>query len=125
MRLGMVRVKSMACHFLYPAHTLIGGCTVELYGNVLAVLIGLALKHLDFCRAFVMQHPSCALRALLATPHNAAALIETLSETLGVESAAIRRVIDAYSLCDENVSYHCSVAGIPAPLWIRLDGEHL
>src|SRR5690242_12868902 len=25
-RLGMVRVKRMACHFLYPAQTLIGGC---------------------------------------------------------------------------------------------------
>src|SRR5438067_2851366 len=25
-RLGMLRVKSMACHFLYPAQTLIGGC---------------------------------------------------------------------------------------------------
>src|SRR5947209_15000667 len=34
-RLGLLRVKSMACHFLYPAQTLIGGCTVELYRNVL------------------------------------------------------------------------------------------
>src|SRR5579863_3913167 len=51
MRLGMVRVKSMACHLLYPAQTLIGGCTIELYRNVLAVLIGWALKHLDLCRA--------------------------------------------------------------------------
>src|SRR5947209_7779963 len=91
-RLGMLRVKSMACHFLYPAQTLIGGCTVELYGNVLAVLIGWALKHLDLCRAFVVQHPSCLLRALLAPPHAGAALIEALSETLGVDSAAIRRV---------------------------------
>ena len=103
-RLGMVRVKSMACHLLYPAQTLIGGCTVELYGNVLAVLISWALKHLDLCRAFVVQHPSCTLRALLAPPHAAAALIEALSETLGVESAAIRRVVDAYSLSHENVS---------------------
>src|SRR5205823_1451263 len=31
MRLGMLRVKRMACHFLYPAQTLIGGCTVELF----------------------------------------------------------------------------------------------
>src|SRR5438132_5926302 len=98
MQLGMLRVKSMACHFLYPAQTLIGGCTVELYRNVLAVLIGLALKHLDLCRAWIVQHPSYTLRALLATPHAAAALIEALSETLGVESAAIRRVVDVYSL---------------------------
>ena len=123
-RLGMLRVKSMACHFLYPAQTLIGGCTVELYGNVLAVLIGWALKHLDLCRAFVVQHPSCTLSALLATPH-VAALIEALSETLGVESAAIRRVVDAYSLSHENVSYHCSVAGTPAPPLLRLNAQHL
>src|SRR5947209_17024123 len=124
-RLGMVRVKSMACHFLYPAQTVIGGCTVELYGNVLAVLIGWALKQLDLCRAFVVQHPSCPLRALLAPPHAAAALIEALSETLGVDSAAIRRVVDAYSLSHENVSYHCSVAGTPAPPLLRLDEQHL
>jgi hypothetical protein len=124
-RLGMLRVKSMACHFLYPAHTLIGGCTVELYGNVLAVLIGWALKHLDLCRACVVQHPSCPLRALLAPPHAAAALIEALSETLGVESAAIRRVVDVYSLSHENVSSHCSVAGTPAPPLLRLNAQQL
>src|SRR5438067_1166270 len=124
-RLGMLRVKSMACHFLYPAQTLIGGCTVELYGNVLAVLIGWALKHLDLCRAFVVQHPSCPLRALLAPPHAAAVLIEALSETLGVESAVMRRVVDAYSLSHENVSSHCAVAGTPAPPLLRLNAQHL
>src|SRR5438093_8733032 len=121
----MVRVKSMACHFLYPAQTLIGGCTVELYRNVLAVLICWALKHLDLCRAFVVQHPSCPLRAFLALPHAQARLIEALSETLGVESAAIGRVVDAYSLSPENVSSHCSVAGTPAPPLLRLNAEHL
>ena len=125
MRLGRLRVKSMACHFLYPAQTMIGGCTVELYRNVLAVLIGLALKHLDLCRAFVVQHPSCPLRALLAPPHAVAALTGLLSETLEVESAAIRRVVEAYSLSHENVSYHCSVAGTPAPPLLRLDEQHL
>ena len=110
---------------LYPAQTLIGGCTVELYGNVLAVLIGWALKHLDLCKAFVVQHPSCTLRALLAPSHAAAALIEALSETLGVDSAAIRRVVDAYSLSHENVSSHCSVVGTPAPPLLRLDEQHL
>src|SRR2546421_5039143 len=124
-RLGRLRVKSMACHFLYPAQTLIGGCTVDLHGNVLAVLIGCALKPLDLCRAFVVQHPSCTLRALLAPPHSAAALIGALSETLRIDSAAIRRVVDAYSLSHENVSYHCSVAGTPAPPLLRLDEQHL
>jgi hypothetical protein len=124
-RLGTVRVKSMACHFLYPAQTLIGDCTVEMYRNVLAVLIGLALKHLDLCRAFVVQHPACTLRALLATPHAAAPLIEAVSVTLGVDGAVIRRVVDAYSLSQGNVSYHCSVAGTPAPPLLRVDEQHL
>ena len=125
MRLGRLWVKRMACHFLYPAQTLIGGCTVELYGNVLAVLIGWALKQLDLYRAFVVQHPSSTLRALLATPHAAAALIEALSKTLRVDRAAIGRVVDAYSLSHENVSYHCSVAGTPAPPLLRLNAQHL
>jgi len=125
MRLGMARVKSMACHFLYPAQTVIGGCTVELYRNVLAALIGLALKHLDLCKAFVAQHPSCPLKTLLAPPHAIDALTGLLSETLGVESAVIRRVVDAYSLSQENVSSHCSVAGTPAPPLLRLDEQHL
>ncbi len=55
-RLGRLRVKIMDFHFPYPAQTLIGGRTVELYRNVLAVLIGWALKHLDLCRAFVARH---------------------------------------------------------------------
>src|SRR5207253_11318855 len=61
-RLGMLQVKRMACHFLYPAQTLIGGCTVVLYGNVLAVLIGWSLKHLVICRGFVVQYPSRSIR---------------------------------------------------------------
>jgi hypothetical protein len=124
-RLGMLRVKSMGSHFLYPAQTLIGGCTVELYRNVLAVLIGWALKHLDIGRAFVARHSSYTLRALLATPHDAAALIEALSETLEVDGASIRHVVDAYNLHHENVFYHCSLAGTPAPPLLRLDEQHL
>jgi hypothetical protein len=123
-RLGMLRVKSMACHFLYPAQTLIGGCTVELYRNALAVLIGWSLKHLDLCSAYVAQHPSCSLRALLAPPHTTAALTGLLAETLAVESAAIRRVVEAYCLSSENVSYHCSIAGTPAPPLLRLSEQN-
>ena len=124
-RLGRLRVKIMACHLLYPAHTLLGGCTVEQYRNVLAVIIGWALKQLDLCRALVAQRPSCTLRALLATPHAAVALVEALSKTLKVENAAIRRVVDTYSLSHENVSSHCSVAGTPVPPLLRLDEQHL
>ena len=124
-RLGMLRVRCMACHLLYPASTLIGGCTVELYRNVLAVLIGLALKHFDLCRAFVAQHPACSLRGLLALPHAVPALTELLSESLEVDRVTVRRVIDVYSLSSENVSAHCSVAGTPAPPLLRLDEQYL
>jgi hypothetical protein len=62
---------------------------------------------------------------LLAPPQAAAALIEALSQTLGVDSAAIHHVVDAYTLSHENVSSHCSVAGTPAPPLLRLDEQHL
>jgi hypothetical protein len=124
-RLGRLWVKCMACHLLYPAQTLIGDCTIERYGNVLAVLIGWALKHLDLCRACVVQHPSYGLRVLLAPPQDAAALIEALSATLRADRAAIGHAIDAYSLSQENVSYHCAGAGLPAPPLLWLDERQL
>ena len=122
-RLGLLKAKSMACHFPYPADMRIGGCAVEAYSNVLATLIGLALRHLDLCRAFLALHPSHTLRALLAPP--CATLIEALSETPGVESLTIRQVVDCFSLAHDNVSYHCSVAGTPAPPLLCLNGQHL
>jgi len=125
LRLGRLRVKSMAYHFFYPAQTLLGGCTVELYTQVLAILIGWALKHIDLCQAYVAQHPSCALRTLLAPHQTMAALVEALSETSGSDRMTIRRALDAYSLTHENVSYHCSVAGTPVPPLLRLDEQHL
>ncbi|HZS77394.1 MAG TPA: hypothetical protein VFA41_12335 [Ktedonobacteraceae bacterium] len=124
-RLGMLWVRCMACHLQYPAETVIGGCAIELYRKVLAVLIGWALKHLDLCRIFVAQQPSFTLRALLAPVHAADALIEALSETPGVERTAIGRVVDAFCLDQKNVSWHCSVAGVPAPPLVRLNDRRL
>ena len=124
-RLGLLQVKKMAHHFLYPAQTLLGGCTIELYQNVLAVLIGWALKHLDICKAFVTQHPSSSLRAVLAPPQQVAALIAALAETLDVDDASMHRVIAAYCLSSENVSSHCTVAGTPAPPLLRLNEQQL
>ncbi len=126
-RLGQLRVKTMACQFLYPDSTLIGGCTVELYRSVLSVLIGLALKNLDVCRAYVAQHPSSSLRALLTPIHDATALVEALSKTLHVEADTIRHAVETYSLSHENVSYHSSTGGedTPAPPLLRLNEQHL
>jgi len=124
-RLGMLWVKCMVCHLQYPAETAIGGCTIALYRDVLAVLIGWALKHLNLCRAFVAQQPSSTLRALLAPVHDADALIGALSKTLLVERAAIGRAVDAFCLDQKNVSWHCSVAGTPAPPLLRLNERHL
>jgi hypothetical protein len=124
-RLGQLRVQCLACHLPYPGQTLFGGCAVELYGSVLAVLIGWAGAHLDLCRAYVAQHPSCPLRALLAPPQTEAFLVAKLSEALGADRAALGRVVEAYCLGPENVSQHCAAAGAPAPPLLRLDEERL
>jgi hypothetical protein len=124
-RLGLLQVKNMACHLLYPDQTLLGGCTIELYRNVLVALISLALKHLDLCSAWIAQRPDYSLKALVASPHAVTALIDHVAETLAVESAAVRRVIDVYILDHENVTFHCSAAGMPAPPLLRLDERNL
>jgi hypothetical protein len=124
-RLGMLRVKSMACHFLYPARTTICGCAAEAYVNALAALIGLALKHLDLYKAHVAQRPACSLRMLLAPPISIAALVENISAMPGIEQATIGHVVETFTLSHENAYFHCSAAGTPAPPLLRLDDQHL
>jgi hypothetical protein len=47
-----------------------------------------------------------------------------MGKTPGVETASIKRVVEAYSLSHENVSAH-STAGTPAPPLLRLDERYL
>src|SRR5207244_5460064 len=57
-RLGMVRVKSMSCYFVYPDQAVIGGCTIELYCIFLDSFIGWAFMCVDSFSAFVVQFSS-------------------------------------------------------------------
>ncbi len=127
-RLGTLHVKSMTASTTYPASTHIGGCTFAVYRDVLGMLIGLALKHVDICRDRCIASLSaadCSEDAIhRSLQHNDTLLIETLAATLVLDSATVRLALDAYTLDAENVSYHASTTEVPAPPLIRLDEQH-
>nr|BBH87021.1 hypothetical protein KTC_17720 [Thermosporothrix sp. COM3] len=124
-RVGMVHGKILAYHFPYAGQTVIGDCTAQLYREVLATLIGFALKHIDLCKAWVGRHPAFPLRALLAPVLEVDALIAALSEVLDADRKSIGHAVEVLSLSHENVAYHCSVAGAPTPPLLRLNERAL
>ncbi len=141
-RLGALYVKSMPASTTYPDSTRIGGCPFAVYRDVLGMLIGLALKHVDIYNdrcitsSSVTESPvgtdvSCPLGLLVADEDvihrslpNDALLIETLATTLALDHATVRLALDAYTLDAENVLYHASTTEVPGPPLIRLDEQH-
>jgi len=118
-RLGMLHVKSMVPYNTYPSSVAIGGCTFQVYRDVLSVLVSLALKFLDCCvllprKNSVRVAPFCSDVSLLGT----------IATTLSIDATTVRLALDAYTLDAENVSYHCSAVDVPGAPLIRLDEQH-
>ena len=115
-RLGMLHVRCMPTFTTYLASTRIGGCTFEVYRNVLAVLIGLALKHVDVC--------SIARKPYVVEPYNDILLIKAVAPVLTLDYETVRLALDVYTLDAENILYHTSTTSVPMPPLIRLDEQH-
>ncbi len=123
-RLGVLHAKKMVPYTTYPSAASIGGCTFAVYRDVLSTLLGLALKHLDACQIVLNSHLPHTLQSYVTMRHNDTLLIKTLAATLALDSATVRLALDAYTLDAENISYHSSVAEVPAAPLIRLDEQH-
>ena len=115
-RLGMLYVKRMPAFTTYLASTRIGGCTFEVYRNVLAVLIGLALKHVDVC--------SFARKPYVVEPYNNTLLIKAVATVLMLDYETVCLALDVYTLDAKNILYHTSTTHVPMPPLIRLDEQH-
>ena len=102
-RLADVRLTMMGYQLAYPPDALIGGCTVQTYRDVLAVLVGWALRARDHGKA--------------AGPHSEHSLVAELAATLAADPAVISQTLAGFTLDLEGAAYHAAVPGAaPAPL---------
>lgn len=123
-RLAMLCVKRMVPFNTYPGSIVIGGCTFQVYRDVLAVLVSLVLKYLD-CYSLLSNEHSPLVASHESSVCSDTELVEKIATTLAIDEKMARAALDAYTLDAENVSYHYSaVSDVPEPPLIHLDEQH-
>jgi hypothetical protein len=105
-RLANMHLSMMTYQLGYPPDTVIGGCTVELYCEVLRWLIAMVLH--------------AHRRGDAISPLQEETLIATMAADLGTDPALIRHVVSALTLGAENAAYHAAVPGVGSAPLVRI-----
>lgn len=110
-RLAGLHLKRMSYQLGYPPEAAIGGCTIQMYCDVLGMLIARALQARD--------------RGEEATPRSEQLLVAALATDLGVDPAIIGQAVTAFTLDRENAAYHAAVPGVAAPPLVRVAPDRI
>ncbi len=112
-RLADLHLQRMTYQLGYPPETVIGGCTIQTYRDVLAHLIARALQLQAGDRGEAM------------VPQFERALVAEIATALGVEPVVIGRAVATFTLDRENAAYHAAVPGIAAAPLVRIAPDHI
>jgi hypothetical protein len=105
-RVAEMHLEMISYQLGYPADAVLGGCSVQTYRDVLARLIGWALRARD--------------RGEATAPQSEAALVTALASDLAVDPAVVGRAVAAVTLDREGATYHAAVPGVAAAPLVRL-----
>jgi hypothetical protein len=95
----------------YPPDTEIGGCTMQIYRDVLGQLIAWALQARD--------------QGEVTAPQSEHSLVAALASALAIDPGVIGQAVAAFTLDRENAAYHAAVPGVAAAPLIRVDPSRL
>jgi hypothetical protein len=110
-RQANVRVQMMEYQLGYPPDAEIGGCTIQTYRDVLALLIGWALQARD--------------RGEAATPQSEGSLVAAIASALAADPAVIGQAVASFTLDRESAAAHAAVPGVAASPLVRIDTDRL
>jgi hypothetical protein len=110
-RIADIHLTMMSYQIGYPPDTAIGGCTVQVYRDVLGQLIAWALQARG--------------RGQGPTPRSEHSLVAALASTLALDPAVIAQALAAFTLDRENASYHAAVPAVASPPLVRVDSSRL
>jgi hypothetical protein len=110
-RIADIQMEIMAYQFGYPLDATIGGCTVQLYRDVLKWLIAHALQSRD--------------RREEPTPRSEQALVAEIASGLTTVPELVGQAVSGFTLDREGAAYHAAVPGIAAAPLIRVASDQL
>ncbi len=104
----------------FPDDASFGGAHFSLFTRIAGLLIGLALKHLDFCLLLLRRAPELNPRNILTIPQDWDVMSSTLALASGEDQGAVESVLSVLTLSLDNKRGHCSVPGnFVAPALIK------
>jgi hypothetical protein len=110
-RLASIHLELMAYQIGYPPDAEIGGCSVQIYRDVLSLLIGWALQAQD--------------RGEKATTRSESSLVDEIASALAADPIVISKAINAFTLEQANAAYHAAVPGVAAAPLVRIGADQL
>ena len=100
----------------FPGDATFGGRPFGFYRAVVTMLIGFALKHIDFMTVLAERYPDLRPRNLLTVFIDRHSLAVTLSELLGASRQDAEEALSVLTLCGKNVSRHSFTQAHSIPL---------
>lgn len=110
----------------FPDHVKFGGIEFGLYCQAVEIMVGWALKHCHFISLLLDKRPKMNFRNLCTLLDIKMRVAEYLQSALQTDASTCIQIIDAMTLTQENVSYHCAIPGnFVAPSYIDVGGNKL
>ena len=108
----------------FPHNTRFGDIPFLTYINCIRVLMGFALKHIDFCILLCKQHPTVDPINVVTVPSEWGPSCEYMARALGSSLAEAEKVLQTTVVTTENFTHHIAVpAGPFAPHYKISDGS--
>jgi len=101
----------MAYQIGYPAGAVLGGRTVQVYRDVVGLLIGWALR--------------AHARGEATAARSEWGLIAEVASALGLDSAIVGGAVTPFTLDQDNAAYHATVPGVAAAPLVRVGPDRL
>lgn len=122
--IGKSEATKMFGRHSFPDHVKFGGIEFHLYCEAVEIMVGWALKHLHFISLLLDRRPQMDFRNLCTLLNFKIDVLGYLQSAVELDSNACKQILDALTLTQDNVDYHCAVPGnFVAPAYIEVGGN--
>ncbi len=120
--LGELRLERMIGIDNFAPHSLFGGYTFSTYCKLVAVLMGLALKHIDFCLALLEKYENqriniCNILTIWSVKDE---FISDIANALNINRNEVETILTALTLSNTNLKTHCVEPDSPFAPYIKI-----
>jgi len=97
-----------------------GGISYKKYVDIIEMIVGVALKHLDACLELKLMNKNVNLHNLLTYTFFKDKTIEAYADYSGFDIEEVKQIISCVTLSKENFDYYLEYPGSPPPMYFHV-----